>query len=295
MDHPDRPRIHRLAAAQVAAFRQDGFLVIDGVFGLDEVERWRAVAETDSSVIRHREASSTTHHLGLTERHPDFLALARDPRLIALLEPLIGADIVLMHSKLAAKPLVSGAGPFAWHQDGAYYPHTNTDVPTVMVMLDDATPENGCMRMVRGSHRLGYLDHADEDGYFSGQCRRALWEERPQDVVDITPRAGGISIHHLLMLHGSPANRSGRPRRGLVYSYRAADAMQLGDQIWPETGLVVSGALRGRVRCDPLPILLPRFHPGIRDGEHGSAWNQVGPFARTQNRATGLSESGAPA
>ncbi len=284
-----------LGAAHLAAFREDGFLVIDDLFTAAEVARWRAIIDADSLFSSYRDAAGTVHLCGLTEQHPEFLALARDPRLVALLLPLIGPDIALMHSKLAAKPLRAGAGPFAWHQDGAYYPHSNTDVPSVMVMLDDATPENGCMRMVRGSHRLGYLPHHDEEGYFDGICRRPIWEERPQDVVEITPRSGGISIHHLLTLHGSPANQSGRPRRGLVFAYRAADALQLADQVFGDTGLIIHGALRGRVRCDPMPILLPRFPTGVRDGAHGTAWHQVGAFARARNRDAGLSETGDPA
>jgi ectoine hydroxylase-related dioxygenase (phytanoyl-CoA dioxygenase family) len=280
-----------LTDAEVGRYHAEGFLVIDGIFSAEEVERWRGLVEADAVTSAYRRGDATLHAVGLTERHPAFLALARDPRLIALLEPLIGPDIVLMHSKLAAKPLRAGLGEFPWHQDGAYYPHTNTDVPALMVMLDDATPANGAMRMVRCSHRLGYLDHDDEEGFFSGACRRELWNERPHSVVDVTPGAGGVSIHHPLMLHGSPPSRSGLPRRGLAFP-RAADALQLGDEVWGETGLVIAGAARGTVRCDPLPIRLPRFRPGTRGGEHGSAWHQVGGFARAQNRAAGLSEIG---
>ena len=116
----------------------------------------------------YRTAAGTVNHVGITELDPAFVALARDPRLVALLEPLIGPDIVLMHSKLAAKPLRVDAGPVVWHQDGAFFPHSTCDVPTLMVMLDDATPDNGCLHMVRGSHRLGYLVHHNDDGWFSG-------------------------------------------------------------------------------------------------------------------------------
>ena len=76
-----------------------------------------------------------------------------------------------------------------------------------------------------------------------------MWGDESQ-LVQITPRVGGISLHHCLALHGSPPNLSGRPRRGLVFQYRADDAYQLADTVFADTGLVVSGQRRGRVRCE---------------------------------------------
>ena len=154
-------------------------------------------------------------------------------------------------------------------------------------MLDDATPENGCMRMVRGSHKRGLLDHMDDKGVFTGACQEeAAWRDRPDEIVDITPRAGGISMHHCLMLHGSGPNRSGRPRRGLVFQYRADDAFQLADGVWRDTGLLVSGVRREHVRCDAGVLRLPksRRYPGH---PFGPAWNQEGDLAREENARSG--------
>ena len=100
------------------------------------------------------------------------MELARSERILGRVTPLIGPDIQLQHSKLATKPPAKGMGTFAWHQDFAFFPHTNSDLVAVMVMLDDATPENGCMQMVRGSHKLGLLDHT-EDGQFHGRLSGA--------------------------------------------------------------------------------------------------------------------------
>jgi phytanoyl-CoA hydroxylase len=153
-----------------------------------------------------------------------------------------------------------------------------------MVMLDDATLENGCMHMIPGSHRLGYLDHAGEDGRFSGACRdHGAWHSHPSQVA-ITPRAGGISIHHGHTLHASGPNNSGHPRRGLVLNYRAADAYQLADHVFADTGLMVSGSFRGNIRMRGGTIPLPHFHESWNRMTHGSAWNQVGAFAAVKNR-----------
>ena len=102
--------------------------------------------------------------------------------------------------------------------------------------------------MLPGSHRLGLRDHT-VDGFFTGKCQEPqLWETNPDAVTAVTPRAGGISLHHCLTLHGSGPNLSGNPRRGLVFQYRADDAYQLADEIWPDTGFVVRGERRGYVR-----------------------------------------------
>jgi ectoine hydroxylase-related dioxygenase (phytanoyl-CoA dioxygenase family) len=282
------PNPAALAAAEVAAYHADGFIVIDGVFSPPEIESLRAAEASPAIQSALAEAGireRTVHLLELTTRHPAFLALARDPRIVRRLQALLGPDIQLQHSKLATKPVTRGAGAFSWHQDLAFYPHTNTSLLSVFVYLDDATAENGCMSMVRGSHRLGPLLHLDAAGKFDGVCREPrYWTEHPDRVVPLTPRAGAISIHHCLTLHGSPPNLSGRPRRGLVFSYRADDAHQLGDTIFADTGLVVAGQRHGVVRCEAGTWLLPRRAAH----NYGNSHHQVGAWAQSLNEAAGV-------
>lgn len=273
-----------LSDEHVRSFREDGFLVIDDVFSPDDVELLRAAAASPEVMRDWRNtehATTTVHLLEITVKHPLMMELARSERILGRITPLIGPDIQLQHSKLATKPPAKGMGPISWHQDFAFFPHTNSDLVAVMVMLDDATPENGCMQMVRGSHRLGLLDHT-ENGQFHGRCQeRHLWEDGSQ-VVNITPKAGGISIHHALTLHGSPANLSGRPRRGVVIEYRADDAFQLADGVWADTGLLMCGQRREHARCDAGVLRLPKSQ---RYPEHpfGHAWAQDGELARQRD------------
>lgn len=280
---PTSMRDQGLSKSQVRDFHEDGFLVINDILDAAEIDTLRdACSEPED--IQWKTAEKTTHALGLTTRSNVFLDLARDPRIVARLRALLGDDIQLQHSKLAAQPAVADRGGFAWHQDFAFYPHTNTDLVAVMVMLDDATPDNGCMRMIRGSHRNGLLNHMDNDGVFTGMCQEPkAWKDHVGDVVDITPRAGGISMHHCLMLHGAGANQSGEPRRGLVYQYRADDAFQLADRVWDDTGLLVSGKRSEQVRCEGVTLRLPR---SVRYPGHpfGNAWNQEGELARKLNQ-----------
>lgn len=275
-----------LSEAEVQRFWEDGFLVIDGLFSPEEVEALREACASPQDQ-EWKTASETVHSLGITSRDTRFLELAREPRIVSRITPLIGPDVQLQHSKLAAQPAQKGKGGFGWHQDFAFFPHTNTDLVAVMVMLDDATPENGCMSMVKGSHRLGLLDHANAEGFFVAACQEFRhWEAHPDKVVPITPKAGGISIHHCLTLHGSGPNPTGYPRRGIVFQYRAADAYQLSEGIWDDTGLQICGERPEQVRCESGTFRLPKINR--RDRPFGDAWNQEGPFARAQNERDGI-------
>lgn len=271
-----------LSQADVQQFWADGFLIVNDVFTPDEVEEFRMACQSPAVANPTRAAGQdeqTVHLLEITAKHPAFLELFKNHKIVHRIAALIGPDIQLQHSKLAAQAASKGKGGFNWHQDFAFFPHTNTDLVAVMVMLDDATPENGCMSMVRGSHKMGLLNHM-QDGCFAGSCQEAhVWQEHPEKVTPITPRAGGISIHHCLTLHGSGPNLSGQPRRGIVFQYRADDAYQLADAVWVDTGLMACGQRRERVRCDAGIIRLPRSnrYPGH---PFGNAWNQEGPLAK---------------
>jgi phytanoyl-CoA hydroxylase len=271
-----------LSEQDVERYWEDGYLVFDGIITNEEVEELRTACEQPQILALRTQKeyeTMTVHALGITSLHPAFLKLAKHPAIIAKIQPLLGPDIQLQHSKLATKPPTKGVGVFPWHQDYAFYPHTNTDLLSVMVMLDDATPENGCMQMVKGSHKFGILNH-EKNGRFVSECQESSYWQEPYEVVYITPKTGGISIHHSLTLHGSEANLSGRPRRGLVFSYRADDSHQLADTIFDDTGLLISGSRRGVVRCDVGLVTLPN-----RGGDtpYGTSWNQLGGFAEEEN------------
>ena len=255
-------------------YERDGYLSVRDVLTKEEVGELLAAASLPEIQQAQEELGSrerTVHLLELSVRHPIFGALAADLRLIEQLRPLLGEDIQLQHSKLASKPPTPGKGQFRMHQDFAYFPHTNTDLAAVTVYLDDATPDNGCLQVWPGSHRRGLLNHLDDDGYFTGGCVEPL----PADeFVDLVQPAGSISIHHCLTMHGSPPNRSGDPRRFIVFEYRADDAYQLADRVFADTGRIVSGRRCGRVRCETGLWTLPRR--GLSEEPYGGAWRQIG-------------------
>jgi ectoine hydroxylase-related dioxygenase (phytanoyl-CoA dioxygenase family) len=272
-------KVHELGLSrtQIDQFWQDGFIVVDGVIPDSDVEQLRDACQAPEIVAqgeRDDNSNRTVHYLDATARHPAFLELCLNPAIVEKVKSLIGEDIQLQHSKLAAQASKKGKGGFGWHQDFAFLPHTNTDLVAVMVMLDDATIDNGCMSMVRGSHRLGLLEHR-LDGVFTGVCQeKQHWEDHPDLITLITPKTGGISIHHCLTLHGSGPNLSGQPRRGIVFQYRADDAYQLADTVFLDTGLVVSGRRREMIRMTPGVYYSPDWTSERHEGEFAQTMNQ---------------------
>ena len=192
-----------------------------------------------------------------TRVHPFFDQLMRSDAILDCLEPLIGPDIRFQGDKLNMKTAAIGS-PVEWHQDVAFYPHTNDDLLAVGVALDDCTLENGCLLVIPGSHRGPTLDH-HQDGYFVGAISPS------REAVD--PHAGGpgrgAGRRHFHPPRGRAArvgapNTSSRPRRLLLYQYAAADA-------WPLSGTPDYAAFDGMmVRGEPTREYRQLPHTAVR-------------------------------
>ena len=238
-----------LTDAQVADYRRDGYLVVEGAIpparlaALQEVTAGfvgraaRATASDDTFDLEPPDADGARRlsRIKTPHRHHDVYRDAlTDPALLDLLTPLLGPDVRLHNSKLNVKAAGGGAA-VEWHQDWAFYPHTNDDLLAVGIMLEDVTPENGPLLVVPGSHVGPTLSHV-RDGTFCG----AVDPDDPavdlSGAVPLTGPAGSLSLHHVRLLHGSSPNRSARSRQVLFYELGAADA-------WPIAG--GSGHLAG--------------------------------------------------
>jgi ectoine hydroxylase-related dioxygenase (phytanoyl-CoA dioxygenase family) len=213
----------------VESYREQGFAVAERFFDAEYVAQLTsaitevldgpdlasvAEVEPDNAAIARRIWSPT-------KRHSAFEKATADPRLLDVLEQLIGPDILFHYSKVHLKgPRVGSV--VEWHQDFSFYPHTNTDLVTAMIYLDDATTENACLQALPGSHKLGLADHY-ADGHFRGKVTGANAPD-PARVVPLEAPAGSVVFIHCLLLHHSSANRSDRYRRSYFSAYRAADA-----------------------------------------------------------------------
>jgi phytanoyl-CoA hydroxylase len=255
----------------LAAYRENGWLVVADVFDREELDRARgAIAEKVS------EASGITAHTDVYDLEPDhrpnaprvrriktphkhmpyFMDLARSPKLVAILQRLLRTEAVRLHGSKINMKSPAGGAPVEWHQDWAFYPHTNDDGLAVGVMLEDCTVENGGMLMVSGSHDGPVFDH-HSDGYFAGAMNPA-----DVDVSRAAPcigRAGSVSFHHVRTVHGSAENVSDKPRTLVLYEYAAADA-------WPLMGVkdladfdarLVSGSPTYVPRMAEVPVRMP--------------------------------------
>ena len=253
-----------LTEDQVAAYHRDGYLAVPDLIDAGRIAELRAV--TEEFVARSRSVSRGDRVFDLDPRHtaerpvlrriknpadnhPVYRWVAVDSPIPAIVAELIGPDVKLHHSKLNLKGERVGA-PVEWHQDGAFYPHTNDDVLAVGLLLDDATPENGCLAVLPGSHRGPVYDHYEGDrftGAINGEDLRRLDLARAQ-LLPLP--AGSIHIHHYRAVHGSAENTSDAPRRLLINSYSAADAIPLtpDTQHSPLYGRIVCGAPAGVFR-----------------------------------------------
>jgi phytanoyl-CoA hydroxylase len=232
-----------LSETQIAAYRRDGFVVVPDVLSPAEVAELRAVTDEfvrSSAKIAandeiydledsHSAAEPRVRRIKAPHAHHEaYKRASRHPGIVSLLEQLWGS-VRYDTGKLNLKSAGYGA-PIEWHQDWAFYPHTNDDLAAVGIMLDDFTMENGPMMVVPGSHKGPVFDHHGPDGRFCG----AMDPNDPGlDYAKAVPclgKAGSITIHHVRLVHGSATNFSGQERRFLLFQYRAADA-------WPLLGL----------------------------------------------------------
>jgi phytanoyl-CoA hydroxylase len=154
-----------------------------------------------------------------------FAALMQDPRLVTPIQGLLGQSrIALWTDKLNLKRPAAGSA-FGWHQDSPYWTHDCDHVdllPKVMVSFDDASVDNGCLRVIPGSHRQGCLpgtaDGTQLGGFYtSPDC----FDETTQVALEVP--AGSLIFFNPHIIHGSQPNHSAAPRRAIVITYQPGD------------------------------------------------------------------------
>ena len=113
----------------------------------------------------------------------------------------------------------------SWHQDSAYW--TSVSPPALAscwTALDDATEENGCMRMLAGSYKKGLWPHEQIYDKSTGDDFLHAQGVDVSQAVPIVLKAGSCSFHHSLTVHGSLENKTPYRRRGLAIGYMRADS-----------------------------------------------------------------------
>ena len=185
-----------------------------------------------------------------------------DSAMVDMVTALIGPDVKVHHSKVNTK-LPGSATEVEWHQDFPYTPHSNTDLVTALLMVDEVTEENGPLEVAPGSHD-GPLHSLWHDGTFTGAIAPDVASGLRRDAVRCTGEAGSVCLMHTKLAHGSAPNRSDRPRTLFICVYAAGDALPCGPSPVPTVhqGLFVRGFDSGRVRSVPYEVDMPELPIG---------------------------------
>ncbi|MEZ5932837.1 MAG: phytanoyl-CoA dioxygenase family protein [Alphaproteobacteria bacterium] len=181
-----------------------------------------------------------------------------DSRMTDCVAELIGPNVKLHHTKINSK-LPGAATEVKWHQDFPFTPHSNDDLVTALLMVDEVTEENGPLEVTPGTHR-GPLHGLWHDGRFTGAVDDAVAAACRNKATLCTGPAGSVCLMHTRLMHGSVANRSDRPRTLFISVYAAEDAVPLVPNPVPteHEGLVVRGERTGRVRAIAFDLDLPQ-------------------------------------
>lgn len=230
-----------LTATQLEQYAEEGFLIVPNLADEATLLRMKEVlavlVESSRQIVMHDEVYDLEP--GHEAAHPKvrrikkphavdpvFSDFMKSPTLVAILQDLLGENVRLHGSKLNLKAPHFGS-PVEWHQDWAFYPHSNDDVLAAGVMLDDTTVENGAMYMIPGSHKGPTYDHHDAEGFFCGALNPETCGVDFTRAVACEGSAGSVSFHHVRAVHGSAQNISNRSRGLLLYEFAAADAYPL--------------------------------------------------------------------
>lgn len=223
-------------------YAENGYLKVEGAVTGDLLARLQAV--TNRLIDASREVSENNEVYDLDTGHsaeaprltriklphkqdPVFWETLTQSGVTEVLTDLLGPDTYINTSKLNTKAPGGGAA-VEWHQDWAFYPHTNDDLLAFGLMLEDVDEANGPLKVIPGTHKGPVLSH-HAGGVFCGAVDPddPLFEQ--DKAVTLTGKAGDMTIHHVRLLHGSAPNRSDRARKILFYELARADA-------WPILG-----------------------------------------------------------
>ncbi len=241
----------QLSPAQIETFRRDGFLAPVEVFPAEEARRWRADLEAFERTLPPGPVAAR-YRRKLHVRLPWARSLIEDPRLLDVMESLLGPDLLVFTSTFFVKDAGTDAIT-AWHQDATYFGLQPYEHVTAWVALSEASVEAGCMRFIPGSHNRGQMRHGPEvvPGSINagGQTIAGKIDDTGARLAPVG--TGQISLHHTLVLHSSAPNRSADRRIGFGISFIPARLRHTGSRRHSVT--LVRGKDQGNFELEPDP------------------------------------------
>jgi phytanoyl-CoA hydroxylase len=198
-------------------YDRDGFVTVRQVLDIDLMQE--AVCHVNWLRDKNPDLRPEQFRSNLMRDDPFWVRLISDERLLDVVEVFIGPNIALFSSHYICKPPHDGQAVL-WHQDGSYWPLDPMEVVTLWLAVSDSTRDNGCMRVIPGTHDVELQAMQDSENIpnvIGSSIDESLVEE--SRAVDIELKAGDLSIHHPNVIHGSNANTSGHWRHGLTIRY----------------------------------------------------------------------------
>ncbi|MCA9652288.1 MAG: phytanoyl-CoA dioxygenase family protein [Myxococcales bacterium] len=255
-----------ISEQQAQRYHENGFLAPVPILGPEEAARYRQRFDGLEARIGRPDAQLKLLDAHLEERF--VWEIATHPRILDALEAVIGPDILLLGTHFICKygEALQPDAFIAWHQDLTYWGLEPPVAITAWYAIDDCDLGNGCMQMIPGSHRSGISEHGKSERV--GNMLRinqavALDPADERRAVDVVLRAGEVSLHDGLVVHGSPPNRSGRRRCGLASKYVPAHVRQVAERSHTRSKAIV---VRGEDRQQHFAPLAPPFRQGGSPG-----------------------------
>jgi ectoine hydroxylase-related dioxygenase (phytanoyl-CoA dioxygenase family) len=202
---------------QVARYEENGYVVFPNVLDAELIAD--AQRHVDWLRAQHPHLRPENLHTLLVYDDPFWIRLVSDSRLLDIAAAFVGDDIALYASHYIAKPPLQGQ-PVFWHQDGHYWPLQPMRVVTLWLAITPSVPENGCLRVIPGTHLLELQKHGQRTDVENVlQSQTVVEEALAATAVDVVLQPGDVSVHHPNTLHGSDPNHSDDWRIGLTIRY----------------------------------------------------------------------------
>ena len=264
-----------LTKHQIQDYNNNGFIVIEELLSKNEIRQTRDII--DQFIEKSRDIKESDNIFDLEDDHSrnsprltrvkqphlindHFFNLIKNSKITKALKDLLGKNILLKSSKLNTK-FEKGGSAVEWHQDWAFYPHTNDVGCAVGIYLDDVAEDNGPMMIIPRSHKGPIIDH-NSKGFFCGAIDPIKSPLDYDSAIPLMGPAGTMTIHHVRTIHGSALNHSQKPRRLLLQGYFAADAWPIrgfrpGQTLDDFNALVVRGEPTLEPRLANVPVRMP--------------------------------------
>jgi phytanoyl-CoA hydroxylase len=232
-------------------YEKEGYVLFPKVLDDDLINE--AKEHIEWLMRKHPGLRPEQFHTDLVKEDPFWLRLVSDNRLLDIAEQFIGPNIALFASHYICKPPYDGKAVL-WHQDGTFWPLKPMNVVSLWLAVDDSVPENGCLRVIPGTHTLDLKNmnkRDDVENVLEYEVDPVYVDE--SKAVDIVLRSGGLSIHHPNIIHGSNANHSPLRRCGLTIRYIPTSTQIITEKPWQSAFLLKGRSEPGINEYIPFP------------------------------------------